>query len=392
MRSPRRTPASARRRVQPKGPFARSGDRNCCVLIAIDGKFTASRAAGVERYAREITRTLMARKPDRYVFMAPPWARFGPQAHGIRRRVIRWSNNAWEQLWLPRSSRRADLLYCPGSMAPARDRRTVVVIHDAIPLLHPEWYSKAFARWTQSMFPAIAERARHVITDSLHSQRVLEQVLPGVRQKVSTIYPGIGDQFRPQPQTLIDAVRARHGLAQPYLLCLSSLDPRKNFARIVDAWERAGLHREGWILAVCGMSSELFRKSWDLARRVGSVSGVRLLDFVPDDDIPPLIAGARALIHPSLDEGFGFPPLEAMACGTPALVSRCGSLPEVCEDAALYADAEDTASIADAMRALTMDDELRASLVRKGAQLVRRYTWDATAQHTESVFQRCLGG
>ncbi len=360
--------------------------------IAIDGKYAAVPKTGVQRYAAEIAPRLIALAPERYEVLAPGWADAGSTATGRTRQLLRWCNNVWEQGWLPLRTilGRYDLLYCPGNMAPALSDRAVVVLHDAIPLVHPYWFSNAFARWARVMLPRAAHRARWVITDSHASRVALLNLFPFLEGRLSVVYPGIGEQFRPAHPDEIAAVRARYGIQRPYLLFLSTLDPRKNLHRVLAAWRTVASQVPGAELVISGMSSEVFSGSSARARTLSGVAGVRWLGFVPDAHLPALLSGSEAMVYASLDEGFGFPPLESMACGRPAIVSTAGSLPEVCGEAALYVDPEREDSIAEGMLKALRQPDLLAPLIAPGRDRARRFTWTAAAAATDAILARVV--
>lgn len=358
--------------------------------IAIDGKHRAAPQTGVQRYSSEMVQRLVALDPQAYHVLAPAWADAARTATGTRRRLLRWCNNAWEQAWLPLAVRTDgyQLLYCPGNMAPALSRRTVLVLHDVIPLQHPEWFGRGFARWARFMFPRAARAARWVITDSHASRRAILSLFPFLGERLSVVYPGIGAQFRPVPQSALDGMRQRYRIGGPYLLFLGTLDPRKNLERTLEAWRQVASVEPDGELLIAGMTSELFRGSSSRSRALLGIPRVRWLGYVPDDDLPALLGGSQALVYPSLDEGFGFPPLEAMATGRPAVVSTAGSLPEVCGDAAVYVDPASETSIADGMRTVLAGSGTLAPIVARGLAQSARYTWDRAAAETHAIIQQ----
>jgi glycosyltransferase involved in cell wall biosynthesis len=358
--------------------------------IAIDGKFTAVPTTGVQRYAREIVAHLVRRQPDRYRLLTPPWAGQARGARGLRRYLVRLCNNVWEQGWLPIGARAGgcDLLYSPGNSMPLATDRAVIVIHDAIALLHPEWFSRSFARWVGWLLPRAARRARAVITDSEASRADLLECFPFLENRLHVVYAGIGSSFRPVSPNERDRVLERYGLTQPYLICVGTLDnPRKNVARILEAWRVAAPAVPEAQLVVAGISSGVVRGSRMLAAGLQTQARVHWLGVVSDEDLPALYGASEGLVYPSLYEGFGFPPLEAMACARPAIVSSSGSLREVCGDAVRYVDPTSVSEIADAMIVALRDGAAASPLVDAGLRRARQFTWEAAAAATEAVFE-----
>jgi glycosyltransferase involved in cell wall biosynthesis len=306
--------------------------------VAINGR-AAVRAeiGGVERVARE----MVARLPrERYRVVEPPPA------------LAHEAGHVWEQLVLPLT--RAELIYSPANLAPVASRRNVVVIHDVAALRHPEWYSRPYVAWQRALLPAIARRARLVITVSEFSRREIRDVL-GVDAQV--IPNGVDERFKP-------------GEPKDYALVVGTKIARKNLKAL------AALAAHGIEVVSAGSSRGYMR---------AEATHIRELGYVPDDELPKLYAGARVLLMPSLYEGFGLPCLEAMASGTPVVAANRGALPETCGDAALVVEPEEFAEAAVAA-ATTEYHRLRAAGLKRAA----RFTWERTARETDQAIGRLL--
>jgi glycosyltransferase involved in cell wall biosynthesis len=301
---------------------------------------------GVERVAREMVSRLPRIAPERYRVVRPP-AAFAHRA-----------GHAWEQAWLPAT--RAELIYSPANLAPLASRRNVVVIHDVAALRHPEWYSRPYVAWQRALLPAIARRARLVITVSEFSRREIAEVL-GVE---ATVVPnGVDERFKPASEQ------------GDYALVVGSRLARKNLQAVAAAAEALAGH--GIVLRAAGSGRSYMRAE--------APNGVRQLGYVPDDELPALYAGARVLLMPSLYEGFGLPCLEAMASGTPVVAANRGALPETCGDAALVVEPEDFANAA--VAAVTSE---RERLVEAGLARAARFTWERAARATDQAIGRLL--
>jgi glycosyltransferase involved in cell wall biosynthesis len=269
---------------------------------------------------------------------------------------------------------RAALLLCPANLAPLAFPRNVVVIHDAAVLREPDSYSPGYARWHGALLPAIARRAKRVITVSEFSARELRELV-GVD---AAVVPGGVDLARFRPDADAGPARAALGLDRRYVLTVASRIARKNLAVLNLAAARLAVH--GIELVAAGGERPQFR---DAAPRAGP----RVLGPVPDAHLPGLYAGASAFVLPSLYEGFGLPCIEAMACGTPVVAARAAALPETCGDAALYADPHDPLAIADAIERAMDDDALRVA----GPQRAAAFPWDRTARGVDAVIDGVLG-
>jgi glycosyltransferase involved in cell wall biosynthesis len=343
-------------------PPARAGAR-----VLIDARAAVRpELGGVERWARELARRLPALRPDRYAVARPPAA------------LAHRAGHAWEQAVLPLRARSAALLLGPANLAPVAFPRNVVVIHDAAVLREPRWYAPAYARWHGALLPAIARRARRVITVSAFSARELRD-LTGVEAAV--VPGGVDARFRPDADPA--PARAALGLGRPYVLTVASRLARKNLGALGAAAER--LSARGMDLVAAGGGRPQFRAG------SGERGAVRDLGPVPDAHLPGLYAGARAFVLPSLYEGFGLPCLEAMACGTPVVAADAAALPETCGDAAVYADPRHPAAIAGAIdRAL--EPGTAARLATAGPLRAAAFTWERTARGVDAVIEEVLAG
>jgi glycosyltransferase involved in cell wall biosynthesis len=333
--------------------------------IFVNGRFTSQRVTGVQRYAGEVTR------------------RLGEKVHVLRPsgNTVLGRGHVWEQITLPGLVGKGGLLWSPANSGPLRVARQVVTIHDLSTIDHPEWFDPRYAAWYGFLLPRLARRAVAVLTVSEFSKQRIIEMLDIAEQKVHVIPNGVDERFAPQPETEITRVRRKYGLPKPYLLAVGSLEPRKNLAELLRVWGLAGSRLSGSELVVAGERGRVFREA--AAERIPP--GVHLLGYVEDADLPSLYSGAMASVYLSLYEGFGLPILESMACGTPVLASKRGSLPEVTGKAGLLIDPTDSEEVLAAIMRLTQDNRLRDDLSAAGLERVRRYSWDTTSQQIWKV-------
>ena len=292
----------------------------------------------------------------------------------------------WEQVYLPTQLQRR-LLWSPGNTGPIAISRQVVTVHDAATLDHPEWFERKFALWYGALLPRLIRKVRAVITVSRFSRDRIVQ-LTGVNPKdVHVISNGVEPRFHPIDLETVKEVRTKFDLNGPYILFVGSLEPRKNLKMLLEAWQLGGF--DGATLAVVGASGHLFPKV-----QFDSIpEGVRLLGRVEDDVLPILYSGATGFVYPSVYEGFGLPPLEAMACGCPVAVSDIPAHREVCGSAAMYFDPyrpEDLSAKLEGL--LRLDDAARASLVKQGLNRAALHRWEDAATETWRILQLAMNG
>jgi glycosyltransferase involved in cell wall biosynthesis len=237
----------------------------------------------------------------------------------------------WEQVYLPTLLRQR-LLWSPGNTGPLGVSRQVLTVHDAATLDHPEWFERKFALWYAAMLPRLIRKVRAVITVSHFSKERIVRLTGIEPDRVHVIFNGVDRRFRPvDPKTVKEAITGL-GLTHPYILFVGSLEPRKNLKALLDAWRLRSF--DGATLAVAGTTGRLFQRlQFDSIPR-----GVHWLGRVEDDLLPVLYSGAAGFVYPSIYEGFGLPPLEALACGCPVAVSDIPAHREVCGEIAKYFD------------------------------------------------------
>jgi glycosyltransferase involved in cell wall biosynthesis len=358
--------------------------------IGIDAsRATVVRRTGTEHYARRLIEALLAGGGERrytLYFRDPPPAGAFP---GAEQRIIPFPR-LWTHLRLSFeliTRPRPDVLFVPAHVLPlAHPLPSVVTVHDLgyrhFPGAHPAG-QRLYLDWS-TRFSARA--ATHIIADSSATRRDLAHFYGVPAARVSVVYPGRDERLgRVDPAP----VRARYNLAPDYLLHVGTLQPRKNLSRLIEA---AASLRAQWPLVQLVLAGQ---PGWQagpiLEQARAHADFVRLLDYVPDDDLAGLYSGARAFVFPSLYEGFGFPVLEAMACGTPVVCANTSSLPEVAGDAALLVDPTDTAALAGALARLLADAPLRASLAAKGLAQVKKFSWQRAARETLEVLDGVVG-
>ena len=347
-------------------------------MIYINGRFLGQRVTGVQRFAREALFALdglleseSARAPGPFIVVAPR----GVERVKLRcipvRHVGPLSGHAWEQLTLPASIGTSPLLSF-GPTGPIGKRNQIVTIHDAAVRVVPESYGVAFRSLYSVMLPILVRRAWRVATVSDFSRRELIGHFGAPDEKVIVVGEGCEHMVRMSAEP---AVLEKNGLTPGrYFLAVSSLTANKNLGVVARAFQ--ALRLSGVHLALAGSVDE--RLFAEVSRPEGPA--VRRLGYVTDGELRALYENAAAFIFPSFYEGFGLPPIEAMAMGCPVIASNAAAIPEVCGDAPLYFDPRDEAALANLMRRVVEDEGERRAMIHRGRETIRRHGWRATAK------------
>jgi glycosyltransferase involved in cell wall biosynthesis len=317
---------------------------------------------------------------------------FGETGHGARAldggRFWRLASRS------PRTRGREALWHNPhsGLGSPGWGVPVVVTIHDLIPLVLPSAGRAGFVRVFNREVPEIVARARAIIAVSEFTSRDLRVKLGVPAGRITVIPEAPARRYHPvAAQEARSRVSRRFSLPDPYFLYVGGFSKRKNVTSLVQAFSMAAgsLPRQS-VLAIVGGADRTYVQVQGLAHRLGCAARVAFLGRVDEHELPYLYSGARAFIFPSLYEGFGLPPLEAMACGCPVVCSDATSLSEVCGDAAMLVDARDVAALAQAIERVAVDQDLALALRSKGLQRAARFSWSDSAGRTLEVYSRAL--
>lgn len=285
-----------------------------------------------------------------------------------------------------------DLVHDPNGIAPflgprGTTRRTVT-IHDTFAYVYPETHNRLDNWRYRHHLPIAAKRADAIITVSECSRRDIVRFLGIQPERVHVTIEGVRSGFRPlEDDATRRAVLERYGIRQPYILYVGGLNARKNIGRLLEAFARVQPSHPDLALVIAGERQWQTGEIDHVYRRLDLARLVHFTGYVDDADLPALYSGATGFIFPSLYEGFGLPPLEAMACGTPVITSNVSSLPEVVGDAALMVDPFDVSAIAGAISRLIADPTLCDCLRERGLRRAARFTWDQAAHETLAAFQ-----
>lgn len=382
------------------------------MLIGIDAsRATTERPTGTETYSLHLIRALVAQGKGhrfRLYFNEAPSLDLFPDTSEMR--VMPFAR-LWTHVRLSREMQAnpPDVLFVPSHVLPlVHPRRSVVTVHDLGFLHYPEahtLFQNLYLRWSTRHN---ARNAARVVADSEATRRDLLCTYGLPNERIVVAYPGLDETLAPIRDPLaLESIRARYGLSRRYLLYVGTLHPRKNLVRLVKAFAALVATVEGRTelavgdlpdgddrlqLVLAGQRGWLFEEIFKQVRELGLERRVVFTGYMPRADLPALLSGALAFVFPSLYEGFGFPVLEAMACGTPVICSNVSSLPEVGGDAALQVDPLDVEALASAMHQAVSDDGLRTALVARGFEWVRRFSWQRCASQVLQVLENAGSG
>ena len=321
--------------------------------IVINGRFLTRRITGVERYGHEILSHIVSG----YRVEKPAQASSGFRGH------------AWEQFLLPQKLDSKSILWSPANTGPLLVSNQALTIHDLSPIEHPEWFRGTFAMWYRLFLPILTKRVRIVFTPSAY-----------VKQRVSSCFGIRNIKVTPNGvdpcRFTFEAKQEKYNLPPQYVLFVGSIEPRKNIPALLQAWDEIKDSFQHTWLIIAGSSGHVFQPV-NLSR---TFERVYFLDYVDAESLPGLYAGATLFVLPSFDEGFGLSPLEAMASGTPVIVSNGGALPEVVGDAGLIFDLSKLDTLSETMRICLSDPILRQSMKEKGLARAKLYSWQNTAE------------
>ncbi|MBS3784715.1 MAG: glycosyltransferase family 4 protein [Anaerolineae bacterium] len=388
--------------------------------IGIDYTSAVRQRAGIGRYTRELVTALLTLDTSHHytIFAATGglpkdrWPSEMVRLSGIRHRHLSlrgvpvsddWLARLWHRVRLPIPvelvTGHLDLFYSPDfTLPPTRDRvHTLLTVHDLSFMHHPDAFLPSLRRYLERVVPRSVKRADVVLADSAHTGSDLGTLFGVSSDKVEVITPGVDARFRPKApadsadrRANVKRLRERYGIGdEPYVLSVGTLQPRKNYPRLIQAFARMKANRRGSgatksapRLLIAGGTGWLYD---DIVSEADKHERVRLLGFVEDQDLPALYREASLFAFPSLYEGFGLPVLEAMACGVPVVCSNTSSLPEVAGDAALLVDPLDVDAMGAAMDLALEDDDLRNRMIDRGLAQAARFTWDRSAQQLFDV-------
>ncbi|KVG29657.1 glycosyl transferase [Burkholderia diffusa] len=348
--------------------------------LVYNGRFTTQKTTGVQRVARELIAALIKFQPqDPVTVLVPPQP--GVEVSGAKTvKVGFYKGVIWEQLVLPLFAR-GDRIVNLSNSASIFAGNQIVYMHDAAVFDTPAHFSRPFRVWYRIMFWILARTSVCVLTNSRFSRDRLAHHCGVSAEKISVVPLGADHLDVLESDT---SVLDKHALTPDrFVLAVSSMNPTKNFGRLIAAFRQ--INDPSVDLVIVGMqNATVFGKQDHLS---AAEPNIKYVGYISDEQLKALYQNAACFLYPSIYEGFGIPPLEAMRYGCPAVVGKSAALPEVCADAALYCDPYSHDDIAEKLRSLLDSAELRAELKRKGTLHAEKYRWSRSAEMMKEIFE-----
>jgi len=394
------------------------------VRIGIDYSSAVFQGAGIGRLTRNVVQVLAEldadlcshRSGDEYTLLIqgreipypPPAGREGihsnvasgipnPNWREVRTRLNqRWWTRIWHRLRIPINVEwligQVDLFHGPDFVLPPLQpsTRAIVTVHDLSFLRYPHCFEPALLNYLNSAVPRATARATWVLADSESTRKDAIELLGVPAEQTSVLYPGVEPRFQPiKNLASLSIVQAKYRLPEHYILSVGTVQPRKNYVRLVDAF--AQLNVRDVHLVIVGGKGWLYQELLDRIEELDLQERVHLTGYVEDADLPAIYNLAQVVAQPSLYEGFGIPIVEAMACGIPVVAADNSSLPEAAGEACLLIDALDSEALAEALSRALTDSGLRQTMVKRGLAQARKFTWQRAAETLRATYQQ-VGG
>ncbi len=379
--------------------------------IGIDGRCLVGEQTGIGRYAHNLIEALVEldssnkyflyffnfiRSSDREKLRQKYFvsgARLTNRILTVPNRPTRICDFVMDNLAIPWVLRhdKIDLFFSPGFCSvinlPA-ETRMIVTVHDVIYKLYPDFFTGYGKRRLRVLGEALI-RADKIIADSESTKRDILKFFGVQANNIVVVYPGVSDSFHVVNDTeLIGSIRQRYNLSELFILFVGTLEPRKNLVGLMEAYSKLRKTMDlKHKLVIVGRKGWDYESIFERVRDLGLKENVFFLDYLPEKDLPLLYNCAEMLVFPSIYEGFGLPPLEAMACGCPVITSNTSSLPEVVGEAAVLVNPHEVDDIARGIRQVLESPERKHDLIEKGLRRSQLFSWKKTAQETLAIFK-----
>jgi len=372
------------------------------VTVYVDVSAAVNSRAGLGRYARSLAQALISEmdSPPTLFYNRTEQAQDIPEWSNIPRRSIRIGYKPWRMMiWQGQLFRIAFNRLVPDArlfhatehlLMPLRDVPTVMTVHDLIYKLFPQHHKKLNYWFLNAAMPLFVRRADAIIVVSQATKNDLIRHYGTPDNKITVVHEAAATHFRVPPDSEVARVRAIYDLPERFLLAVGTIEPRKNLTRLAESLARLRQDHRDLQLIVVGARGWLYGDFFARLEELGVQDAVRLLGYVPDDDLPAIFRAATVYVMASLYEGAGLPVLEAMACGAPVVSSRESSMPELGADVARYFNPYDVNHMTDVIGMVLDDRHLRAEMAAAGPERAARFSWQRAARDTLAVYRSIM--
>ncbi|MEM7346249.1 MAG: glycosyltransferase family 1 protein [Chloroflexota bacterium] len=369
--------------------------------VCIDVSPTAQKHAGLGRYAGELARSLAEQQTDLTLslfYNKQGNAHLPDYLSHLPHKSVDVGNKPWRMgvfasqiaRWpMDKTFGAIDIFHATNHLlAHFGQAKTVYTLHDLIFLRYPEYhllYNRVYLTWTM---PRYLQAADMIVTPSECSRQDALKFYKLPEDKIKVIYEAASPIFKPsQDRTYLNQIRQKYNLPDKYILHVATIEPRKNLKRLLDAFKTLLTDWPDLKLVLIGKKGWLYDSFFEHLQNLGLEQCVIFPGYVEEADLPACYQLAEVFAFPSLYEGFGLPPLEAMACGTPVVSSNSSSLPEVVGEAGLLFNPTDTDALVAALRRILRDDDLRATLSKRSLEQASKFSWQKAANEHEAVYR-----
>ncbi len=372
------------------------------MTVYVDVSAAVNSRAGLGRYARSLAQALISEmdSPPTLFYNRTEQAQDIPEWSNIPRRSIRIGYKPWRMMiWQGQLFRIAFNRLVPDArlfhatehlLMPLRDVPTVMTVHDLIYKLFPQHHKKLNYWFLNAAMPLFVRRADAIIVVSQATKNDLIRHYGTPDNKITVVHEAAATHFRVPPDSEVARVRAIYDLPERFLLAVGTIEPRKNLTRLAESLARLRQDHRDLQLIVVGARGWLYGDFFTRLEELGVQDAVRLLGYVPDDDLPAIFRAATVYVMASLYEGAGLPVLEAMACGAPVVSSRESSMPELGADVARYFNPYDVNHMTDVIGMVLDDRHLRAEMAAAGPERAARFSWQRAARDTLAVYRSIM--
>jgi len=287
---------------------------------------------------------------------------------------------------------KSDLIHnmCQYPIFSPRNKKYIITIYDLIPVLYPHLVTPVYAWQSRNLLPKILKKSDRILAISEHTKNDLISRYHIPSEIIDVTHLGVSDHFKPMNKKEIDNYKKKQRLTNPYILFVGAIEPKKNITTIIKAFSCCIQKIPELILVLAGKPSWKYHEIFSLIKSLHLEKKVRLLNFVPYEELPLLYCGAEAFVFPSRYEGFGLPPLEAMKCGTPVIVSNTSSLPEIVGERGIMVDPDDFHGLYKQIIRIIQDLTYRNNMIKYYRTRAERFTWDSCIQKTIQSYEKTL--